>query len=209
MANYNFYITNKKCKEQAKEYLRYTWKNSANITLLFYGLILILSGLVALPCVFVAWWMVFPLLLVGYIFWSLLDYGYKKYFWELTQLKDVHAKILFSGFSKKAGKIIKTYFKKLFLGIFWLVLLIFPYFIKQPAYAMATYILWDKPEVQNPLKESKRLMNNNIDRYAKLQLSFAHWYLLLFVTAFVAGIWIFPYLATAESVFYEDLKTDF
>ena len=209
MANYNFYISNKKCKEQAREYLRYTWKASANATLLFYGLTLLLSLFVVLPAVFVAWWLVFPLLFLEYIVWSLLDYGYRKYFWQLTQLEKVSTKILFSGFSKNAGKIIKTYLKKLFLGIFWLILLIVPYCFKQPAYAMATYIIWDKPDVANPVKESKHLMTGNLDRYAKFQFSFAHWYLLILVTAFIAGIWVTPYIATAEAVFYEDLKTDF
>ena len=209
MANYNFYISNKKCKEQAKEFLRYTWKDSVGVTLLFYGIMLIVSSIVVLPAVFVAWWLVFPLFIVEFLVWSLLDYGYKKYFWELTQLEKVSKKTLFSGFSKKAGRIFKTYLKKLFLGIFWFVLLIVPYFFKYPKYAVATYVIWDKPDVQNPVKESKRLMNGNVDRYAKLELSFAHWYLLVLVTAFVAGLWVMPYLATAEAVFYEDLKTDF
>ena len=209
MTKYDFYISNQKCKEQAKEFLRYTWKDSAQITLMFYGIMLIVSCAVVFPAVFVAWWLVFPLLFIEYMIWSLFDYGYKRYFWGLTQLEKVSKKLLFAGFSKKTGKILKTYLKKLFLGLWWLILLVFPYFLKQPAYVVATYIIWDRPDVQNPVKESKRLMTGNHKRLAKLQASFSYWYLLIYVSAFIAGIWVLPYLATAEAVFYEDLKTEF
>ena len=103
----------------------------------------------------------------------------------------------------------KTYLKRLFLSIGWFLLLIVPYFFKHPNYAMTTFILWDKPDVQNAVKESKHLMKGNKERFANFELSFTHWYLLVLVTAFIAGIWVMPYLATAEAVFYEDLKTDF
>ena len=209
MTGHNFYITNKKCKEQAKEYLRYSWKQSAQVTLVYYLMMLILALVVALPSALIAWWLVFPLLFLEYLPWSLFDYGYKKYFWDLTQLNKVSIKTLFCGFSKNAGKIMKTYLKKLFLSLGWFLLLIVPYFFKHPNYAMTTFILWDKPDEQNPIKESKHLMKKNKERFLNFEFSFTHWYLLVLVTAFVAGIWVMPYLATAEAVFYEDLKTDF
>ena len=211
MKEYDFYINSKTCKEQAKEFLRYTWKESAIVTIIYLLICIVLSAIVTLLSIFVAWWIVFPTGLVMIMILSLLDYGYRKYFWNLTQLKEVKRSTLFCGFSKKAGAIIKTYLKLAFLRLFWIIMLVIPVIFKQASYAMTPYILWDKENVpaSKAVKESKHMMKGNIKRYLLYKLSFIHWYLLILVTGSIAGIWVFPYITTSEAVFYEDLKTDF
>lgn len=211
MKEFDFYISNQNCKEQAREFLRYTWKESAIVTIFYLLICAVLVLTTTLLSIFVAWWLVFPLALVVFILWSLFNYGYKKYFWNLTQLKEVKRSLLFCGFSKKAGAIIKTNLKMLFLDLFWLILLIFPFFIKQSSYAMATYILWDREDIpaSRAIKESQHMMKGNIKRYLKYHLSLIHWYLLILVTGYIAAIWVLPYITTCHAVWYEDLKTDF
>ena len=118
---------------------------------------------------------------------------------------------MFSGFSKQAGRILKVYFQRLVLSLFWFICLIVPYFLKTPNYAVSTYLLLDRPKLETSkiIKDSTHLMTGNIERYSKFQFSFSHWYLLMLVTGFIGGIWILPYLYTSKAVFYEDLKTDF
>lgn len=211
MQAYNFYITPKKCKTHAKDCLRDTWKSSTKASILYLFVLIALLFATILPAVFVQWWLVFPIFFVCYFVWSLFDYGLTQYFWKLCRLENPTAKDMFAGFSKRTLDVLRTAFKKLFLGVFWLICLVVPFFIKEASYAMSSYLLMDDPKItsSNVLKQSKHLMKKNAKRYYKFQLSFLHWYLLILCTAFVAGIWVLPYIMTAKAKFFEDLKTEF
>ena len=211
MEEYNFYITSKKCKQQSKENLRYSWKIAATTTLLYYFIVAILGAIVVLPSLLFQWWMVFPMLAIALPLFCLFNYGYTAFFWHMARLEEVKSSMLFCGFSKRIFSILGTYFKKFLLLLFWLVCLIFPFFIKYLQYSMSTYILLDRKELpaSNAIKESKHLMSGNVDRLSRFRFSFTLWYLLLIVTGFIAGIWVLPYIKTNEALFYEDLKTDF
>lgn len=211
MQAYNFYISAKQCKEHAKDCLRDAWKASAKASILYLFVVLALLSAIVLPSIFVRWWLVFPLLFVCYLVWSLFDYGYTQYFWKLCRLESPTAKDLFAGFSKRTGDVLKTAFKRLFLGIFWLAMLVVPFFIKQASYDMSYYLLMDNNELTSAkvLKESKHLMKKNVGRLYKFHFEFLLWYLLILCTAGFAGIWVLPYIKTSQAKFYEDLKTEF
>ena len=51
----------------------------------------------------------------------------------------------------------------------------------------------------------KKLMYGHRWRLACLDCSFIGWFLLVFVTWGLAGIFVMPYFAAANAAFYEDL----
>ena len=211
MANYDFYITSKQCKEQANDVLRGSYKQSAGMTAIFLLIMLCLVALTTLLSIFVVWWISIPLGLLSLLVFAILLYGYNTYCLNLAKNKSVKISNLFAGFGKNLGKIIKVSIKRFFLSIFWLVMLIVPYFVKSIGYSMSTLMLIDNPKynAENVLKESKHIMKQNYGRYAKFQWSFFWWFLLCVVSGGIALLWVFPKYSTSKAVFYENLKTDF
>ena len=89
----------------------------------------------------------------------------------------------------------------------WSLLLIVPGICASYSYRMAFYLLADNPD-WTPLRaiqESKKLMYGHRWRLAWLDCSFIGWFLLVFVTWGLAGIFVMPYFAAANAAFYEDL----
>lgn len=209
MADYKFYHSSKECKQHAKDALRGSWKQAVGATVVFL-LVTLLFGVVYIPTIFV-WWASIPASVVFVIFETLLAYGYSNYFFLLLRGEDVKIKTLFSGFSKKAGIVLKTEITKMILSVFWLVLLVVPCIVKNIGYSMATFAIADNKVAkgQSAIKESKRLMKQNYGRYFKFNLSFFWWFLLFCITGGIAGLWILPFYATSNAAFYENLKTDF
>ena len=93
------------------------------------------------------------------------------------------------------------------LVFLWSLLLIVPGICASYSYRMAFYLLADNPD-WTPLRaiqESKKLMYGHRWRLAWLDCSFIGWFLLVFVTWGLAGIFVMPYFAAANAAFYEDL----
>ena len=72
---------------------------------------------------------------------------------------------------------------------------------------MTYYILADNPQTKgmDALKESIEMMRGNFWRYLLLKLSFVPLMLLSVFTFYIALLWIFPYMAMTEVMFYRDL----
>ena len=89
----------------------------------------------------------------------------------------------------------------------WSLLLVVPGICAAYSYRMAFYLLADNPEWSpgRALRESRQLMQGHRWRLACLDVSFIGWFLLVAVTAGLAGIFVLPYFATANAAFYEDL----
>lgn len=212
MANYNFYITSKQCKEQTKEVLRGSYNQAAGVTAIYFLFMAGLSTLSSLLSVFVFWWLSIPLSIISMFVIAILDYGYNNYCLNLAQGKPAKISNLFSGFGKKMGAIIKLTIKRFFLSIFWFILLIIPFIVKTISYSMATLMMIDNPTEYNSgnaLKESKHLMKQNYGRYFKFVFSFFGWWLLCGITSGIATLWVMPIFTTNKAMFYENLKTDF
>lgn len=211
MAEFNFYITSKECKTQTREAMHGVWKTSATITIVYFLIASLLSAATVLLSVYVQWWLSIPLGIFSALVLSILDYGYSKYCLSVAQDKIVSVSILFSGFGKKMGQIIKISIKKSFLSVFWLILLIVPFFVKSIGYSMANFLLIDNPNVNgtNAIKESKHLLKKNYGRYFKFVLSFFWWFVLCGITGGIASLWVMPMFVVNKAMFYENLKTDF
>ena len=211
MANYDFYITSKQCKESTKDLMRGSYKLCSKTTALYMILCLLPIFATVLFSILVKWWLSIPLGIVTILLVGILSFGYDAFCLNMAQEKEARTKDIFKGFSKKIGSIIKLTLKRLFLAIFWLVLLIVPFFVNFCGYSMSNFLLIDNSNINgsNALKESKHIMKKNYGRYAKFLLSFSGWFLLGILTAFIGFIWIAPIININRAVYYENLKTDF
>ncbi len=88
-----------------------------------------------------------------------------------------------------------------------LFLFILPGVLAIYSYRMAYMLLADNPDWSpiRALQESRKLMQGHRWRLFCLDASFFGWFLLMAVTAGLAGIFVLPYFATANAAFYEDL----
>ena len=210
MTNYDYYVSNKQISIDAYDCMRGSWSDSAKATLLFAFMCLILVATPVLLGLFVLWWISIPVGLLSLLLISVLCYGYTHYCYKLALQENPQTKLIFSGFSKNFWNVVRVSMKKFFLGIFWLVLLVVPFFIKFISYSMATLLMIDKKLTSEfAIKESQHIMKQNYVRYFKFLLSNIHWYILILLSAGIAFFWLAPLIMTKKSLFYENLKTPF
>jgi uncharacterized membrane protein len=90
----------------------------------------------------------------------------------------------------------------------WSLLFIIPGIIKNISYSMSFYILSENPNMtaQEALNESKRIMDGHKMDYFILMFSFIWWYVLEGITFGIASIYVRPYINSASSNFYKDIK---
>ena len=113
--------------------------------------------------------------------------------------------------SKTIENLGKIYWLSILSGILvflFTLLLIIPGIIKAYAYSMTWYIMADEGiSGSKALKRSQEMMKGYKMDFFVFQLSFIGWWLLSIVTLGLALIWVFPYYFTAQTYFYENLKT--
>lgn len=96
-------------------------------------------------------------------------------------------------------------FIKVFL---WSLLFIIPGIIRAYSLSQTSYIAYDYPELtpKEILKKSTEMMKGNRFRLFKLQFSFIGWMLLALFTFGIGFFFLIPYIYTAQTFFYEELK---
>ena len=79
--------------------------------------------------------------------------------------------------------------------------------IKSYSYQLVYYILFDSPDknAKEIVEESEKLMVGNRWRLFCLELSFIGWMILAAFTFGIGMLWLLPYMAVAQIVFYEVL----
>lgn len=89
----------------------------------------------------------------------------------------------------------------------WSLLLIIPGIIKAFSYAMTPYILADRPELstRQAIHESRRMMKGRKWKLFCLSLSFIGWFFLIVFTLGIALLWVYPYAATSQAAFYQNI----
>lgn len=105
-------------------------------------------------------------------------------------------------------------FKVNFLvGLFtllWSLLFIIPGIIKSFSYSQAVFILAENPHMSalEAIRKSKEMMDGHKVDLFVLMLSFIGWELLGIITLGIAYIWVYPYMMTAYTNFYLELKKE-
>ena len=210
MTNYDYYVSNKQINIDAADCMRGSWKDAAKTTALYMVLCVIYIAIPVLVGIFVKWWLAIPISLISMMFVAIFSYGFSAFCHKLALQENPKINLLFAGFSKKMGRIIRVSIKKFFLGLFWLILLVVPFVVKSIGYSMATFLMIDKDvDSENALKESQHIMKQNYGRYLKFLLCNTHWFLLILISAGIGFVWIAPLIMTKKALFYENLKTDF
>lgn len=109
------------------------------------------------------------------------------------------------------NKILVIIVISILVGIFTslgLILFIIPGIIIALSYSMVYYVFAENKEIAatEVLKRSKDLMNGYKMDYFLFCLSFVGWILLGILTFGILYIWIFPYITTAQAVYYDELS---
>lgn len=94
----------------------------------------------------------------------------------------------------------------LVVGYFLFIIpgIIFTYMLSQ-----IFFIIADNPQIEaiDILKKSTQMMKGHKWKLFCLHLSFIGWILLSVITMGIAFIWVGPYIKTANTIFYENLKS--
>ncbi len=143
----------------------------------------------------------------GLIIGGPLTFGLSAFFLSLSRRQEARLSQLFDGFNYFVN-ILKAYlFMSLFI-LLWTLLFIIPGLVAGLSYSQTFFILADNPQMEGreALKKSKALMAGNRWRLIFLFGRFSGWFLLGILSLGIGFLWIFPYLFTTLSFFYNDIK---
>jgi len=145
-----------------------------------------------------------------------LVFGLYLYYLSLVREKAGDFNLLFKAFSfsgKNLGLFGKTLGAYLLMSLYvflWTLLLIIPGIIAAYSYRMVFYLLIDDPElgVSEALRQSKKMMYGYKTKLFCLDLSFIGWALLCILTFGIGLLWLYPYMLTSQTIFYEELRNE-
>lgn len=141
----------------------------------------------------------------------ILDIGLAAYFLDLVLEKPLFYKRLFYGYSRGFLFAINVFVTQLLMGIFiflWCLLLIIPGIMRAYSYSLILFILVDHPEYSplEAIRKSKEMMYGHRMELFVLNLRFIPWALLGIITLGIGFIWVVPYVMSAFSEFYQQIK---
>ena len=93
----------------------------------------------------------------------------------------------------------------------WSCLLVVPGIIKSFSYSQAQLIIAENPTMSanEAITLSRKMMDGHKWEYFVFILSFILWFLLVGVTFGIAGIYVIPYVQTAQINFYKKVKAEY
>lgn len=132
--------------------------------------------------------------------WVFLDFVRNKYPKATDAFKPFYT-------SRIYRNIQATFSVTILIGL-WTLLFIIPGIIKRFSYSQTNYILKDHPELSamEAITLSRKMMNGYKAKLLVLELSFMGWAILSSFTLGIGFIWLIPYIATTEALFYDNLK---
>lgn len=172
---------------------------------------------------------IISLLLMNGFMW----YCLKVYRGEQNSIKDI-----FNGFSKKGLKLFLITLIEGLLSFIVMIILCVPMFIilfitednsaiflivflliyalmfiallyVSYSFRMTCYIIYDNDlGIIDTIKLSFKMMKGHKWELFKLDMTLIGWVLLILITFYIAGIYVFPYMWTVNAGFYEELKNE-
>ena len=143
---------------------------------------------------------------IGSLLMAPLYVGYIVYLLNFVRGKKFELKDIFSKMNYVLPIWAVTFLTSLFTGL-GLIFLIVPGIIISLMLAMVQYVMADgETKVMPTLKRSKELMDGHKWNYFVFGLSFIGWFFLVGLTFGIALIYVGPYYAVANSLYYEELK---
>ncbi len=115
--------------------------------------------------------------------------------------------LMFKGF-ENFGNSLGAYLLRQVFVMLWMLLFIIPGFIAAYSYAMAMYMIAEDKSLGplEAIRKSKVMMDGHKGRLFCLNCRFIGWSLLCILTLGIGLLWLIPYAATSQAMFYEDLK---
>mgnify|MGYP003289328421 CR=1 FL=1 len=136
--------------------------------------------------------------------------GYIYYIIKLINGEALEVMDAFKSKYKFFGLILLSCIMVSIFGILWSLLLIVPGIIYMFKMAMVNYVLAEVEDNNIKYKEvlntSEELMDGYKWDYFVFNLSFFGWILLIVLTCGIATIWAYPYMTTAQVMYYQELK---
>ena len=133
--------------------------------------------------------------------------GYCKFLLNLQDNRPASLKDLFSEMDRWVDALVMNFLRSLFIAL-WTMLFIIPGIIATYRFAMAPFIMLEKPYLGplEVLRESKEMMHGNKMDLFLLDLSFIGWALLCVLTLGIGYLWLVPYMNAAYASFYRFLN---
>ena len=111
---------------------------------------------------------------------------------------------------KKYFGILRSMFLYRIYSILWRFTIVF-WPIKEYSYKMVEFIVAENPNIKarDAIKMSRAMMNGHKWETFKLDLSFAGWFILQYITLGIAGLFVTPYYVSTYAVLYENLRKEY
>jgi uncharacterized membrane protein len=186
--------TNAQLKKKALEALDGKWGITIGATLLL-GLI---SGVVN----------IIPFASV--ILHGPLTLGRVHFYLKISKGEEPLIENLFDGFKRFGDSLVLALLQIIFIFL-WALLFIIPGVIAAISYSQAFFIMAENPNIKpmEAIDKSKEMMNGYKWKYVGLGFHFIGWAILCLFTLGIGLLWLIPYMSTAYTNFYHDVKGDF
>ncbi|AZO95435.1 DUF975 family protein [Halocella sp. SP3-1] len=134
--------------------------------------------------------------------------GYVSCFLKLIRKEPFRFENLFDGFSNFKSAFL-AYLLMTIFTVLWTLLFLIPGIIAILRYSMTFYILHDHPNIGalEAIRTSKEMMIGYKWKLFCLFLSFWGWIILSILTLGIGFLWLTPYIQTAITNFYQELKS--
>jgi uncharacterized membrane protein len=192
-----------KLRATARKSLAGKWSTSAVVSFLTLTAVVMgmgsmfFSGPIALFCT-----------LAGIFITPIMLYGLFVVFLRNIRGEQMSIKGLFVGFLRY-GNVLSTMLLMHLYIILWSLAGIIPGIIKAYSYALTPYILHDHPEMggNEAIRKSAEMMKGYKRQLFLMDLSFAGWGLLCILSLGIGFLWLIPYMQSARSAFYEEVRS--
>ena len=145
-------------------------------------------------------------LLLGIVI-GVFTIGYKKYVLNFVRTGKLDGKEILNCVKEKWLNILIVEFLVCLLVGLASILFVIPGIILALAYGMATYLVIDTNlSSTDSMKKSREMMKGYKANYFIFCLSFIGWILLIPFTLGLLAIWLAPYMAVADAIYYDKLK---
>lgn len=217
---YNFFKTPKDLKMLAKEGMKGNTDSCLAINFLFFlSKLCFFASLIFLILILINFnnyqfnLILFSILLLATLLISIFTYGPLKIsccYHSINMVENSNPKFsdISFGFKNKYFRNVGYGFSLVFVYLFNLILLIFPFINKYIHYQISGYILAEdiNLSVGDALRLSTKFSKGHSNKYIKLVFSFIPEFLLCLPTAYIYSLWLRPKFNATIYCYYKDLK---
>lgn len=138
---------------------------------------------------------------------SIIETGYARFNLKLVDRQEASFETLFDYFTYWKTMVVARLLRWVYV-LLWSLLFVIPGIIASYSYAMTSFLLAERPELDasEAITLSKEMMRGNRWRLFCLHVSFIGWDILCTLTLGIGYLWLRPYKQTAEAAFYREIS---